>query len=129
MWQIKFRGRTQVTDEFVYGTYYYEHFKDTVLEIHAIISEYGEEWRVKPESVAQLIGIDANGREVYEGDLVIRVAPSPDWDEYTQRTFDTAKAFPMAATFEDYRAIRDEEIILVVTGNGRDDKDSGGRTA
>lgn len=110
MRQIKFRGRNRVTDEFVYGTYYYEHFEDTPKEIHAIISEYGEEWRIDPESVAQLIGIDANGREVYEGDTVIRIAPSPDWKD---GDFNPEKTYPMAAAFDDYAAIRDEEIILV----------------
>ena len=104
MRQIKFRGRN-LKGELVYGSYYYEHFTDTPKEIHAIISEYGVEWRVKPESVAQLIGIDAHGREVYEGDTVIRIEGDED--------FNPEKAFPMAAAFDDYAAIRDEEIILV----------------
>lgn len=71
--------------------------------------------------IAQLIGIDANGREVYEGDTVIRIAGDED--------FNPEKTFPMAAAFDDYAAIRDEEIVLVVKDNGRTDKDTGGRTA
>ena len=124
MRQIKFRGRDIETDRTVYGGYEVGRCGEPI-----IITNLTAAYEVTPESVAQLIGIDADGSEIYEGDLVMRVAPSPDWDEYTQRTFDTAKAFPMRATFEDYRAIRDEEIILVVKDNGRADKNSGGRVA
>ena len=61
---------------------------------------------VETESVALLIGVDKNGKEVYEGDKVIRIEDKDDPD------FDGAKTFPMYASFEDYGAIRDEEIVL-----------------
>ena len=65
----------------------------------------GYAYEVLEGDVAQLIGIDAHGREVYEGDKVIRIAGDED--------FNPKKTYPMAATFDDYAAIRDEEIILV----------------
>lgn len=103
MRQIKFRGRRIDTGEFIYGDLL------TGGKEFAIISD--TLWAmVAPDSVAQLIGIDANGREVYEGDTVIRIAPSPDWKD---GDFNPEKTYPMAAAFDDYAAIRDEEIILV----------------
>ena len=102
MREIKFRGydtndgaRTWVTftlDELLSGSDDYE--------------------LIDPDTVVQLIETDKNGCEVYEGDTVIRIAPNPDWDE---DDFDAAKAFPMAATFDDYRAIRDGEIVKVTS--------------
>ena len=102
MRQIKFRGRDIETGEYVYA------------ELGQVSAEINPEYltfitddihTVSNESVAQLIGIDANGREVYEGDTVIRIAGDED--------FNPEKTFPMAAAFDDYAAIRDEEIILV----------------
>ncbi|MBR3499703.1 MAG: hypothetical protein IKO05_12085 [Selenomonadaceae bacterium] len=102
MRQIKFRGRDIETGEYVYA------------ELGQVSAEINPEYltfitddlyTVDTESVAQLIGIDANGREVYEGDTVIRIAGDED--------FNPEKTFPMAAAFDDYAAIRDEEIILV----------------
>ena len=52
---------------------------------------------VNENSIAQLIGVDRNGREVYEE--VIRVADS--------------KPFPTEATFANFSVIRDEEVVLV----------------
>ena len=99
MRQIKFRGRDIETGEYVYA------------ELGQVSAEINPEYLTfitddvyTVMDVAQLIGIDAHGREVYEGDKVIRVAGEG---------FSKAKMFPMAATFEDYAAIRDEEIILV----------------
>lgn len=103
MRQIKFRGLT-LEGKFIYGDY-------RCIGIHPHIYKRGQCYyeeravEVKPESVAQLIGIDANGREVYEGDTVIRIAGDED--------FNPEKTYPMAAAFDDYAAIRDEEIILV----------------
>lgn len=129
MRQIKFRGRyvgDYVMDEYIAeGTMLYGGYVEIEGKPY-IIPKDDTAIQVTPESVAQLIGIDANGREVYEGDMVIRIAPSPDWED---GDFNPEKAHPMAATFEDYAAIRDEEIILVVKDNGRTDKNTGGRTA
>lgn len=124
---IKFRGHAlydscgQSVDKIVYGDFVQEYDKVDIADW-----DDGDIYEVTPESVAQLIGIDANGREVYEGDTVIRIAPSPDWKD---GDFNPEKTYPMAAAFDDYAAIRDEAIILVVKDNGRTDKDTGGRTA
>lgn len=113
MRQIKFRGRyvgDYVIDEYIpEGTMLYGGYVEIGGKPY-IIPEDDTATQVTPESVAQLIGVDAHGREVYEGDKVIRVAGDED--------FNPEKAYPMAATFEDYAAIRDEEIILVVKDNG-----------
>lgn len=102
MRQIKFRGET-LGGRIVYGFFCCTEVEDVTLP--CIIVEEGDYRQVKPESVAQLIGIDANGREVYEGDTVIRIAGDED--------FNPEKTYPMAAAFDDYAAIRDEEIVLV----------------
>lgn len=116
MRQIKFRGVDWETGEYVYG----DLNQGNYVEVCPRIKPRKKKARYVKD-VAQLIGIDANGREVYEGDKVIRIAGDED--------FNPEKTFPMAAAFDDYAAIRDEEIILVVKDNGRTDKDTGGRTA
>ena len=69
MREIKFRGKT-IGGLIVFGSYYYENLDD-IGEIPIIMDEHGEENVVYPESVAQLVGYDANGKEVYEGDKLI----------------------------------------------------------
>lgn len=97
---IKFRGRDIETGRTVYGGYKVGRCGEPI-----IITNFTAAYEVTPDSVAQLIGIDAHGREVYEGDTVIRIAGDED--------FNPEKTFPMAAAFDDYAAIRDEEIVLV----------------
>ena len=63
----------------------------------------------KTGSIKQLIGVDGNGCEVYEGDKVQRIK---EWNE-ERADYDMVAAFPMAATFGDYTAINDGEIIKV----------------
>lgn len=113
MREIKFRGRyvgDYVMDEYIAeGTMLYGGYVEIEGKPY-IIPKDDAAIQVTPESVAQLIGIDAHGREVYEGDTVIRIATSPDWKD---GDFNPEKTFPMAAAFDDYAAIRDEEIILV----------------
>ena len=101
MRQIKFRGRK------FDGTIVYGDFVHTVpmSSFPGVVDFEGFVHEVEPESVAQLIAVDCNGREVYEGDMVERIA---DYDP----DFDRAKAFPMAATFDDFSAINDGQIIL-----------------
>ena len=60
MRKIKFRGRCIGNGTFVYG-----HL------MHNFDDVYVNYWQVDPESVAQLVGIDANGNEVYEGDKIL----------------------------------------------------------
>ena len=66
MRQIKFRGRDIETGRTVYGGYKVGRCGEPI-----IITNFTAAYEVTPESVAQLIGIDANGREVYEGDEVV----------------------------------------------------------
>ena len=68
---VKFRGKT------CYGTSYYGGFFQNELGHCYIITDenlyYGSlnYHKVEPDSVAQLVGYDANGDEVYEGDVLI----------------------------------------------------------
>ena len=98
MRQIKFRGHEFFSKKFVYG--------QTITQTFDGWDFWDNEradW-IHCTDCNQLIGVDANGLEVYENDKVIRVAGDD---------FNPEKTFPMQATFEDFAAIRDEEIILV----------------
>lgn len=66
MRQIKFHGRDIETGRTVYGGYKVGRCGEPI-----IITNFTAAYEVKPESVAQLIEIDAHGREVYEGDTII----------------------------------------------------------
>ena len=57
---IKFRGARMSDGETIYG-YYNVRGGDA----------YIDEWRVKPNTVAQLVGFDDNGEDVYEDDILI----------------------------------------------------------
>ncbi len=64
---IKFRGRDLDTGRFVYG-----HFIVEACGLPDIITTCpAATYEVDPKSVAQLVGYDANGKEVYEGDILI----------------------------------------------------------
>ena len=67
MREIKFRGRNIKTGEIHYG-HYSEYPVGNGRISHCITDKNLDSWAVEPESVAQLIGYDADGNEVYEGD-------------------------------------------------------------
>ena len=79
---VKFRGRFWLKDDYVevapkdgeiiYGGYTRMKFLDDDGEGDYIINENGLALLVYPNSVAQLIGYDAAGNEVYEDDKLIR---------------------------------------------------------
>ena len=97
MREIKFRGVTP-RNQTVYGDLLHQHGRVLIYD--------GAYYYVAPESVSQLISEDANNREVYEGDKVIRIRS-------TDETFDASKSFPMAAGMEDLAAIELGEVIKV----------------
>lgn len=61
MKKIKFRGKSLYSEKYFFGGYY----KDCS-DAEFIVQPNGEMNRV--DSVAQLVELDANGNEVYEGD-------------------------------------------------------------
>lgn len=71
---IKFRGRDNISGEYHFGDYVTRpdgcairvQIQKNLLDMH----EY--EISVDPESVDQLVGYDANGKEIYEGDEVVQ---------------------------------------------------------
>ena len=64
MRKIKFRGISKETGEKVFGYYLKSGDDDQIFD-----GEYFHS--VKPESVAQLIGLDSECAEVYEGDWLV----------------------------------------------------------
>lgn len=69
---IKFRGKNIQTGKTHYGFYSECTLSGGRIETCIMDSQY-HGWEVEPESVAQLVGYDADGNEVYEGDQLIRL--------------------------------------------------------
>ena len=95
---IKFRGIDSVTKKPVYG-YYCPFLCDENYPMIAVAAGFV---KIDDGSLAQLIGVDPDGNEIFEGDEVIRIAGED---------YEPEKTFPMAATFEDFAAIRDGQIV------------------
>lgn len=72
MKKIKFRGKSLKTGEFVYGGAIQneKQFMITNLDFDEEGYPYPNFTDVEPESVAQLIGYDKNGKEIYSDDKV-----------------------------------------------------------
>lgn len=99
---IKFRGRRSDNSEFVYGNGIYQDLPVTekqkelglVSRTYIIGTEFplvAKLWHpIDPESVAQLVGYDSAGNEVYEGDKVI----SEYGDEVVARLMDNLPPKP-----------------------------------
>ena len=87
---IKFRGRkADNSGECVFGDLV--QLKTKLLPAnHYFILHNGHQDEVEPDSVAQLVGYDANGKEIYEGDTVI--------EEYVQGEKREAVAFLASVT-------------------------------
>lgn len=71
--QIKFRGR-DLSGKMRYGFYAESAGFPYIIENHIW-------YEVQSKSVAQLVGYDANGKEVYEGDTVIRYDSKEEFEE------------------------------------------------
>lgn len=94
MRDIKFRGRVPENDAFDGGktVYGYLVVYDSGIYTHWLIRPNKERnCPVLPESVAQLVGYDSNGREVYEGDIVVDELTQ----EYTAEIYDRPEKIAM----------------------------------
>lgn len=63
---IKFRGKNVITGEWEYGYLW----KDDIIGDCYIREGNGGDHRVDPETISQLVCIDDNGYEIYEGDYI-----------------------------------------------------------
>lgn len=60
-----------------------------------------------PDDAELFLGVDKNGREVYEGDLIKRISYIDDMGD----AHEVLESYPLEAAIEDYGAIRDEEMV------------------
>lgn len=96
---IKFRGRFWLKDDYVdvvpkdeelvYGGYARMNFIADDGEGDYIINNGGKAYLIYPDSVAQLVGYDADGNEVYEGDK-LKFCGNPESYRYVQ-AYDEAR--------------------------------------
>lgn len=78
---IKFRGRDKETGKLVYGSFVdYGEDCNSRYWINPIGNERNHP--VDPNSVAQLIGVDVDGNEIYEGDRVVDVNDGFEFTAY-----------------------------------------------
>lgn len=78
---IKFRGRDIVSGEYLFGDYVSRDEGCAIRIRHQtdLFKMHEYEITVDPNSVAQLVGYDADGNEVYEGDAVVALNPDPKY--------------------------------------------------
>ena len=103
MEKIKFRGRDK-SGEYHYGGIYKFDFDDgssrcaIIEQIYeneiekAVGIYYLSEIEVEPESVAQFVGYDADGNEVYEGDKVHGISGTMIGHTFTARRANVAQS-------------------------------------
>lgn len=80
---IKFRGKSTETGKYVYGDFVHYVPLST---FPGIVDEDGFVHEVYPNSVAQLVGYDADGREVYEGDELYLDLPEDNFHKEYKAT-------------------------------------------
>lgn len=100
----KFRGKTVDGENTVYGGYFY----DPVVKRHYIIESDFEPIEVKLDSIAQLVYINSDGQEIYEGDVVV----DKDGNEYIANLMSIADGEIDFYSFEDEYAIDGTEFVL-----------------
>lgn len=105
----KFRGKTVAGKKFVYGGYFYDFIKK-----HHYIIALGNKFKdfclfeVFPNSIAQLVYINSDGQEIYEGDVVV----DKDGNEYIANLMSIADGEIDFYSFEDEYAIDGTEFVL-----------------
>lgn len=78
---IKFRGRDVTTGTVIYGNFVYDAVGKPFIVLYKSKREF-ELAHVDPDSVAQLVGYDVDGKEVYEDDTLTDILGN----EYTAKT-------------------------------------------
>ena len=110
MRQIKFRGHDRRGNTF-YGTYN---------EDMGVIDDWEYAATYAVDKAEQLVFVDTNGKEIFEGDLVV----DDSGEEFI------AVLVPMMIDIKGNKYFITDEIVLQEKENDRGtDKDSGGRTA